>query len=147
MCAEAGMTCEWTGPTGCAIRQVSPRSSTITRARARSCSSTRCSCTTSTCLDPETRDSLRTLFAEEDMPRNVYFGDGTPIPDETMETIGELYEELCVEFPWEAGDLIAVDNMLVAARSPAVPASARSSSRWRRCRASTSSTRAVGGAA
>ena len=47
------------------------------------------------------------------MPRNVYFGDGTPIPDETMEYIGNLYEELCVDFPWESGDLVAVDNMLV----------------------------------
>ena len=84
------------------------------------------------CLDAETRDSLRQLFAEEDMPRNVYFGDGTPIPDETMEYIGNLYEELCVDFPWESGDLVAVDNMLVAARAPArSPASASSSSRWR----------------
>ena len=53
------------------------------------------------------------------MPRNVYFGDGTPIPDEVVARIGDLYEELCVEPPWEAGDLIALDNMLVAhARRP-----------------------------
>jgi alpha-ketoglutarate-dependent taurine dioxygenase len=36
-----------------------------------------------------------------------------------VDRIGELYEELCVEFPWQEGDLIAVDNMLVAhARRP-----------------------------
>ena len=36
-----------------------------------------------------------------------------------IDRIGELYEELCVEFPWETGDLIAVDNMLIAhARRP-----------------------------
>jgi hypothetical protein len=53
------------------------------------------------------------------MPRNVYFGDGSVIPDEVMEQIGDLYEELCVEFPWQSGDLIAVDNMIVAhARRP-----------------------------
>ena len=33
--------------------------------------------------------------------------------------IGEVYEELCVETPWQKGDLIALDNMLVAhARRP-----------------------------
>jgi alpha-ketoglutarate-dependent taurine dioxygenase len=49
----------------------------------------------------------------------VHFGDGTPIPDAVMDRLGELYEELSVEFPWEAGDLIVLDNMLVAhARRP-----------------------------
>jgi alpha-ketoglutarate-dependent taurine dioxygenase len=53
------------------------------------------------------------------MPRNVHFGDGTPIPDEVIDTISELYEDLCVEFPWQPGDLIVLDNMLVAhARRP-----------------------------
>jgi alpha-ketoglutarate-dependent taurine dioxygenase len=71
------------------------------------------------CLDEQTRSALRQLFAEEDMPRNVYFGDGTPIPDDVVARIGDLYEELCVESPWEAGDLIALDNMIVAhARRP-----------------------------
>ena len=71
------------------------------------------------CLDPETRDSLRQLFAEEDMPRNVYFGDGSVIPDETVDRISEVFEELCVELPWEKGDLIALDNMFVQhARRP-----------------------------
>src|SRR5436190_438444 len=58
-------------------------------------------------------------FSPEDMPRNVHFGDGTPIPDEVIDRIGELYEELCVEFPWEAGDMVVLDNMLVShARRP-----------------------------
>jgi alpha-ketoglutarate-dependent taurine dioxygenase len=71
------------------------------------------------CLDEETRTALSQLFAEEDMPRLVYFGDGTPIPDEVVARIGEVYEELCVEPPWEAGDMIALDNMLIAhARRP-----------------------------
>jgi hypothetical protein len=71
------------------------------------------------CLDPETRESLRALFAEEDMPRNVYYGDGSVISDETVNRIGEVFEELCVELPWEKSDLIALDNMLVQhARRP-----------------------------
>ena len=36
-----------------------------------------------------------------------------------MEHIGQVYEDVCVEFPWEEGDMIALDNMLVAhARRP-----------------------------
>ncbi len=71
------------------------------------------------CLDEETRTALRQLFADEDLPRNVYFGDGSPIPDDTIARIGEVYEELCVEFPWQKGDLVAVDNMIVShARRP-----------------------------
>jgi hypothetical protein len=59
------------------------------------------------------------LFAEEDMPRNVYYGDGSVIPDETVARISEVFEELCVELPWQKGDLIALDNMLVQhARRP-----------------------------
>src|SRR6476661_7801829 len=71
------------------------------------------------CVDEETRDSLRALFDEEDLPRNVYYGDGMPIPDETIEHVSDVFERACVEFPWQHGDLVAVDNMLVAhARRP-----------------------------
>jgi alpha-ketoglutarate-dependent taurine dioxygenase len=118
VCKESGMICEWTGTDGLRIRQVSP--AVVDHPRTgEHLFFNQVQLHHVYCLDPETRDSLRTLFAEEDLPRNVHFGDGTPIPDEAMETIGNLYEELCVEFPWEAGDLIAVDNMLVQhARRP-----------------------------
>ena len=112
VCRDSGMTCEWTGSDGLRIRQVSPAVVDHPRTGERLFFN-QVQLHHVYCLDAGTRDSLRTLFAEEDLPRNVHFGDGTPIPDETMEMIGNLYEELCVEFPWEARDLIAVDNMLV----------------------------------
>jgi alpha-ketoglutarate-dependent taurine dioxygenase len=117
VCAEGGMTCEWTA-TGLRV-------SNITRGVARHPRTNeriffnQVQLHHVACLDEETRDSLRALFAEEDLPRNVYYGDGTPIPDEVMVHIGEVLEEACVEFPWQTGDLLAVDNMLVAhARRP-----------------------------
>jgi len=71
------------------------------------------------CLDPEVRESLLAIFAHEDLPRNVYFGDGTPIDDSVMEHVGAVYEKNAVRFPWQAGDMITLDNMLVAhARDP-----------------------------
>lgn len=66
------------------------------------------------CLDPETCESLRALFSEEDLPRNLYFGDGSPIPDEYMATILDVYRELEVSFPWRKGDVMVVDNVLAA---------------------------------
>lgn len=65
------------------------------------------------CVDEETREGLRALFDEEDLPRNVYYGDGTPIPDDVMQHIGEVFEQVAVRFKWQKGDMIMCDNMLV----------------------------------
>jgi SAM-dependent methyltransferase/alpha-ketoglutarate-dependent taurine dioxygenase len=66
------------------------------------------------CLDPETRESMRYLFAEEDMPRQCYYGDGGVIEDEEMAEVLRVYAGLEVSFPWEAGDVLMVDNLLAA---------------------------------
>jgi amino acid adenylation domain-containing protein len=72
-------------------------------------------------LDAKTRESLISLFAEEDLPRNCYYGDGTPIEDSVMDEICAVYRKLEVCFPWEAGDIIMLDNMLTAhGRNPFV---------------------------
>ncbi|WHL30065.1 TauD/TfdA family dioxygenase [Pseudomonas juntendi] len=71
------------------------------------------------CLDADVREDLLTLFGNERMPRNVYYGDGSPIEDEVMQRIGELYEACAVRFDWRKGDVILLDNMLIAhARDP-----------------------------
>ncbi len=66
------------------------------------------------CLDEATRESTRKLFSEQDMPRNCYYGDGTPIEDEVMDSILETYRRLEVSFAWERGDVMLVDNILAA---------------------------------
>ncbi|MEO7360283.1 MAG: TauD/TfdA family dioxygenase [Gemmatimonadaceae bacterium] len=65
------------------------------------------------CVDEDTRDGLRALFDEQDLPRNVYYGDGSEISDETMQHLGDVYEQVCVRFKWQKGDMIMLDNMLV----------------------------------
>ena len=117
ICEKAGMSCEWTD-NGLRVRQVTKAVRTHPRTGAQIFFN-QVQLHHVSCLDEETRTALRNLFADEDLPRNVYFGDGTPIPDETIARIGEIYEELCVEFPWQRGDLVAVDNMIVShARRP-----------------------------
>ncbi|HEX9733022.1 MAG TPA: TauD/TfdA family dioxygenase [Thermoanaerobaculia bacterium] len=66
------------------------------------------------CLSAGLRRSLADLFGVERLPRNVSFGDGTPIDDAIVEVVNGLYDQLAVSFPWEQGDVLMVDNMLTA---------------------------------
>jgi alpha-ketoglutarate-dependent taurine dioxygenase len=118
-CANAGMSCEWT-ELGLRVRQRAKGVRTHPRTGERVFFN-QVQLHHVACLDEETRTAMRQLFADEDLPRNVYYGDGAPIPDEVIGRIGEVYERLSVETPWQEGDLIALDNMLVAhARRPFV---------------------------
>lgn len=70
-------------------------------------------------LNPEIRASLQELYADEDLPANTYYGDGTPIEPETLEALREAYAAETVQFPWREGDVLMLDNMMVAhGRSP-----------------------------
>jgi alpha-ketoglutarate-dependent taurine dioxygenase len=66
------------------------------------------------CLDPEVRESLLSIFKREDLPRHVYYGDGSEIEDSVMDHVGETYEKNAVRFTWQAGDMVSLDNMLTA---------------------------------
>ena len=71
------------------------------------------------CLEPEVRSNLISLFGPGHLPRNVYYGDGSAIEDAVMQVIGEAYEDCAVRFSWQKGDMVMLDNMLVAhARDP-----------------------------
>ncbi|MGE0127957.1 MAG: condensation domain-containing protein [Blastocatellales bacterium] len=70
-------------------------------------------------LDPALRRSVESLFKPEEYPRNVSYGDGSPIEDSVMEEILGVYWDMAVSFPWRQGDVLMNDNMLVAhARNP-----------------------------
>ena len=66
------------------------------------------------CVDEATRDGLLALFDVADLPRHVYYGDGTPIPDDVMAHLDDVYERSCVRFTWQRGDMLVVDNMAIA---------------------------------
>ena len=65
-------------------------------------------------LPSEARDWLLSTFAEEDLPRNVYFADGSAIDPEMVNDILRVYEQHAVVFPWQARDVLLIDNMLTA---------------------------------
>jgi hypothetical protein len=57
---------------------------------------------------------LQTIFGDEHMPRNVRFGDGSPIDDAIVDHIRSLYSEESISFAWQKGDILLLDNMLTA---------------------------------
>lgn len=65
-------------------------------------------------LDSAVRESLLDLFSEENLPSNAYFGDGSRIDDSIIEEIRDCYRDVAVTFPWQARDLLMLDNMFVA---------------------------------
>lgn len=66
-------------------------------------------------LEPEVRESLLDVVEDEaDLPRNVLYGDGSPIDDDTLDTVRSVLETHKVSFPWQAGDVVMLDNMLTA---------------------------------
>lgn len=70
-------------------------------------------------LPQEVRENLLEVVDEEDLPRNVYYGDGSPIEDSLLDEVRGVLEETKVVFPWYSGDVLMLDNMLAAhARSP-----------------------------
>ncbi len=57
------------------------------------------------------RDML-SLYRTEDLPRNVYFGDGSPIDVEDLDSIRAAYNEVKFHFDWQKDDIVLLDNML-----------------------------------
>jgi len=53
-------------------------------------------------------------FAEHDYPSNCFYGDGSRIEDADMQAICEAAKKAQVVFTWRQGDILILDNMLVA---------------------------------
>ena len=72
-------------------------------------------------LPPAIRAALEESVADEDLPNNTYYGDGSPIEPSALEELRGAYDEEMVSFPWQKGDLLVIDNVLAAhGRSPFV---------------------------
>ena len=66
-------------------------------------------------LQDDIREALLMIVeGEENLPRNVTYGDGTPIEADALAHIRSVITENQVKFPWQAGDILMLDNMLAA---------------------------------
>ena len=62
------------------------------------------------------------LLGEENLPNNTYYGDGTAIEPHVLDELRAAYEAETVEFAWQRGDVLLLDNMLTAhGRAPFSP--------------------------
>lgn len=72
-------------------------------------------------LDTATREVLLAELGQEDLPKNAFYGDGTPIPPSALDEVRQAYRQETISFPWREGDILMLDNMLVAhGRAPFV---------------------------
>ncbi|MGH9874028.1 MAG: TauD/TfdA family dioxygenase [Pyrinomonadaceae bacterium] len=65
-------------------------------------------------LSAEVSDWLLTAYGEQNLPRNVYFADGSPIDAAMLDEITQVYSDQSIVFPWREGDVLMLDNMLTA---------------------------------
>lgn len=65
---------------------------------------------------PEVYEALSAIYGDSpfDMPQYACFGDGQPATDAILSEVRAAMEQESVEFPWERGDLMIIDNMLTA---------------------------------
>lgn len=65
-------------------------------------------------LTREARAALDELSTSQKPPSDVFFGDGSAIPESMIEEINEAFAGTRRETPWVSGDVLAVENMLIA---------------------------------
>ena len=65
-------------------------------------------------FEEQRRKTLLQICGEEKLPTHCYFGDGSPMSDEELDTVRNVMWDSAVIFPWEAGDVLVVDNYMAA---------------------------------
>jgi hypothetical protein len=54
---------------------------------------------------------LTQLFGADNLPRNAFFGDGSPIPAEYVQRVNAAFDKGACGVSWRPGDVFIVDNM------------------------------------
>src|SRR5215469_1190552 len=65
-------------------------------------------------LDPEVREYLVDFYGADALPFNTSFGSGDPIGVDVVELLNQTYDAHTIREPWQAGDLLLVDNIRAA---------------------------------
>lgn len=70
-------------------------------------------------LDEPVQEALIETVGIDNVPRNVFYGDGEPIEPDALAQIRAVLDAQRIVFPWAQGDILMLDNMLCAhAREP-----------------------------
>jgi alpha-ketoglutarate-dependent taurine dioxygenase len=65
-------------------------------------------------LAPEVREYLLDVYGADGLPFNTSFGNGDPIDEDVVQLLNRVYEANTAREPWQAGDLMLVDNVRTA---------------------------------
>jgi alpha-ketoglutarate-dependent taurine dioxygenase len=65
-------------------------------------------------LEPEVREFLVDMYGPDGLPFNTRFGHGDPIGQDVVQLLNGLYATNTRREPWQAGDLLLVDNIRTA---------------------------------
>jgi len=65
-------------------------------------------------MAPEVHEYLVDVYCADGLPFNTRFGNGDPIGADVVQLLNDAYEANTVREPWQAGDLLLVDNLRTA---------------------------------
>ncbi|MGW3626149.1 TauD/TfdA family dioxygenase [Streptomyces sp. NPDC000880] len=65
-------------------------------------------------IAPEVREYLVDVYSADGLPFNTRYGEGDPIGEDVVQLLNQLYEDNTAREPWQAGDLMLVDNVRTA---------------------------------
>lgn len=65
-------------------------------------------------MAPEVREYLVDVYGTDGLPFNTRFGNGDPIGEDVVQLLNSVYEANTAREPWQAGDLMLVDNIRTA---------------------------------
>jgi hypothetical protein len=65
-------------------------------------------------VEPAEREVLRQAFGPDGVPLNTAYGDGTALDQATYRAVQSAYTRAAYRLRWSAGDLLVLDNLLMA---------------------------------
>jgi len=65
-------------------------------------------------LDEADKHTLLSIVTENNLPRNVFHGDGSDIQVDDLHHILDVYQSEKIVFQWKRGDVMMLDNVLMA---------------------------------
>ncbi|MER5361507.1 TauD/TfdA family dioxygenase [Streptomyces sp. NPDC002785] len=65
-------------------------------------------------MAPEVREYLVDVYGADGLPFNTRYGNGDPIGEDVVQLLNSVYEANTAREPWQAGDLMLVDNVRTA---------------------------------
>ncbi|MFP5069520.1 TauD/TfdA family dioxygenase [Pseudonocardia nantongensis] len=65
-------------------------------------------------MEPDVREYLLEVYGPDGLPFTTRFGNGDPIDRDVVDLLTGTYEQHTLREPWQAGDLLLVDNIRTA---------------------------------